>query len=230
MNYSKNKKYFKPVKFVSGIVCGVIALICLVVFALGCFEGQFFIMALIFAAAALAAALDSFKIFGYPTDADIDAAVTSQLSDLKQRALNKLGLDEDEVKEVAPIVIHGYVYQNSLITQGKDMEYRSNKYQAIMFLFSSNEVHCYTYDFSLTDNSQRESTDVYFYKDIVSVSTQTESTDYSVGKNKSIKVDCEYFKLTTTGGTSISCTVRNPDETQRSINGMRALIKSKKMA
>ena len=39
-----------------------------------------------------------------------------------------------------------------------------------------------------------------------------------------------YFKLTTTGGTSISCAVRNIDDAQRSINGMRTLIKSKKMA
>lgn len=96
--------------------------------------------------------------------------------------------------------------------------------------FSSNEVHCYTYDFSITESSQKESTDVYFYKDIVSVSTQTDGSEYSVGKGKSSQFDYEYFKLTTTGGTSISCAVRNIDDAQRSINGMRALIKSKKMA
>lgn len=220
MDYSKNQKYFKPVNLVPGIVCGVIALVGL--------AGKSFVMFLIFAVAA--AALIYLQIGGRPSDADIDAAVTSQLKHMKKRALNKLGLDEDEVKEIAPIVFDGYVYKNAQIKRGKDMKYRSSKYQAVMFLFSSNEVHCYTYDFSITENSQRESTDVYFYKDLVSVSTQTEGTEYSVGKGKSDKFDYEYFKLTTTGGTSISCAVRNVDDAQRSINGMRALIKSKKMA
>lgn len=220
MDYAKNQKYFKPVNLVPGIVCGVIAL--------GGLAAESFTTFLIFAIAA--AALIYLQIGGRPTDAEIDAVVTSQLHDMKKRALNKLGLDEDEVKEIAPIVFDGYVYKKALIKQGKDMKYRSNKYQAVMFLFSTNEVHCYTYDFSITENSQRESTDVYFYKDLVSVSTQTEGTEYSVGKGKSSQFDYEYFKLTTTGGTSISCAVRNADDAQRSINGMRALIKSKKMA
>lgn len=163
-------------------------------------------------------------------DEQIDAAVASQLSNMKERALKKLGLDEDEVNEIAPISFDGYVYKDALIKKGKDGKYRSSKYQAVMFFFSSNEVHCYTYDFSLIEDSQRESTDVYFYKDIVSVSTQTEGTEYTVGNGKSGKFDYEYFRLTTAGGTSISCSVRNADDAQRSINGMRSLIRSKKMA
>ena len=79
-----------------------------------------------------------------------------------------------------------YVYsKTALVKKGKDGLYRSNKYQAVMFFFSDNEVHCFTYDFSITASGQKESTDVYFYKDIVSVSTQTEGTEYSVGKGKS---------------------------------------------
>lgn len=219
MDYKKNQKYFQPANLKAGII---VCLIGLVLLAASPIVGII--------AIAFGALLIYIQVGGRPTDEEIDAAVTSQLKDMKARALRKLGVDEDEVSEIAPITFDGYVYNKALIKQGKDGKYRSSKYQAVMFFFSSNEVHCFTYDFSIVESSQKESTDVYFYKDIVSVSTQTEGTEYSVGKGKSSQFDYEYFKLTTTGGTSISCAVRNIDDAQRSINGMRSLIKNKKMA
>lgn len=219
MDYKKNQKYFQPTNLKAGIIVCIIGLVLLFVSP---------IVGII--AIAFGALLIYLQVGGRPTDEEIDAAVTSQLKDMKTRALRKLGIDEDEVSEIAPITFDGYVYDKALIKQGKDGKYRSSKYQAVMFFFSSNEVHCFTYDFSIVESSQKESTDVYFYKDIVSVSTQTEGTEYSVGKGKSSQFDYEYFKLTTTGGTSISCAVRNIDDAQRSINGMRSLIKNKKMA
>lgn len=219
MDYKKNLKYFQPMNLKFAIIVCIIG-----VFLLAASP----VVGLL--AIALGVVIIVLQVKGRPTDEEIDSAVTSQLKDMKARALRKLGVDEDEVNEIVPITFDGYVYNKALIKMGKDGKYRSNKYQAVMFFFSSNEVHCFTYDFSITESSQRESTDVYFYKDIVSVSTQTEGTEYSVGKGKSSQFDYEYFKLTTTGGTSISCSVRNIDDAQRSINGMRSLIKSKKMA
>lgn len=220
MDYKKNANYFKPLNLKVPIILVIIGLIALSANAL---------VGLLIVAAGIAWIV--LQVKGRPTDEEIDAAVTSQLKGMRKRALKKLGVDEDEVSEIAPITFDGYVYdKKAIIKQGKDGKYRSSKYQAVMFLFSSNEVHCFTYDFSIVENSQKESTDVYFYKDIVSVSTQTDGTEYSVGKGKSSQFDYEYFKLTTTGGTSISCSVRNIDDAQRSINGMRSLIKSKKMA
>ena len=220
MDYVKNKKYFKPLVLKFPLIVCAVGLVLLM-------AEQVLIGLLAIAAGAVIIFL---QIKGKPSDEEIDAAVVSHLSEMKARALKKLGVDEDEVSEIAPISFDGYVYNNAQIKLGKDGKYRSNKYQAVMFFFSGNEVHCYTYDFSITEMGQRESTDVYFYKDIVSVSTQTSGTEYSVGKGKSSQFDYEYFKLTTTGGTSISCSVRNIDDAQRSINGMRSLIKSKKMA
>lgn len=219
MDYKKNQKYFQPTNLKAGIIVCIIGLVLL---AASPITGII--------AIAIGALLIYLQVGGRPTDEEIDAAVTSQLKDMKTRALRKLGVDEDEVSEIAPITFDGYVYNKALIKKGKDGKYRSSKYQAVMFFFSSNEVHCFTYDFSIVESSQKESTDVYFYKDIVSVSTQTDGTEYSVGKGKSSQFDYEYFKLTTTGGTSISCAVRNIDDAQRSINGMRSLIKNKKMA
>lgn len=222
MDKKKIQKYFKPTNMNLGIIICVVGLMS--------FAGDVMAGLVI---TAIGAALIFFQVAGRPSDEDIDNLVASQLSNLKERAMRKLGVDEDEVSEVAPISFDGYVYNNAQIKCGKDGKFRSNKYEAVMFFFSANEVHCYTYNFCITDGTQRESTDVYFYKDLVSVSTQTdgkEFVDHSKKKAKTVKFDYEYFKLTTTGGTSISCSVRDVDTAQRSINGMRTLIKTKKMA
>lgn len=159
------------------------------------------------------------------TDQDYDMEIVKQLVGLKERAMNKLGLDEDEVNEIEPITIHGFKYRGyDRAKYGEDFLWRTNKYEAVMFLFSQHELHCYTWTFDTLKQEQRERTDVYFYKDIVSVTTETDTVEVL-----STKFDCEYFKLTTTGGTSISASVRDLDNAQRSINAMRALIKNKKM-
>lgn len=224
MDYAKNKQYFRPLNLKLGIIISVIGLISI------CANFSVLLGVLMITAGITFIVL---QIMGRPSDEDIDRATKSKLKNMKTRALEKLGVDEDEVNEIAPIVFDGYNYTRSLIKRGKDGKYRSSKYQAVMFFFSSNEVYCYTYDFSIVENSQKEATDVYFYKDIVSVSTQTDGVEYSVGKGKVDPFDpfdYESFKLTTAGGTSISCSVRNYDNAQRSINGMRALIREKKMA
>ena len=220
MSYKKNGKYFDYISLKPGIITVFIGFL---------FIGANVFLGLIIMG--VGGLLIYLQISGRATDTELDAFAISKLDDMKKRALKKLGVDEEEVNEIEPIAFDGYVYDNDArIKKGKDGLYRSNKYQSVMFFFSSNEVHCYTYDFFLDRDNQRESTDVYFYKDLVSVSTQTEGTEYSVGKGKSSKFDYEYFKLTTTGGNYISCSVKNINDAQRSINGMRTLIKSKKMA
>ena len=96
--------------------------------------------------------------------------------------------------------------------------------EVVCFFFSQNEVHCYVYKFNTLRNQFFEETEVYFYKDIVSCSTSTEVVQF-LNNN----VNYEYFKLTTTGGTSISASFRDIDYAQRSINAMRSLLKIKKM-
>lgn len=159
-----------------------------------------------------------------PSDAQYDNEVTKKLNDLKPKALAALGLDEDEVKEIEPITFDGYVYKNaSNAKKGADNLWRTNKYEYVILFFSENEVHCYTYNFDTTADRKTEATDVYFYKDIVSVSTASDSE-----KLLDETVDYEYFKLTTAGGTALSVSLRDVGNAQRSINAMRTLLKVKK--
>lgn len=159
-----------------------------------------------------------------PTDAQYDGEVVKALNNLRQKALNKLGIDEDEVKEIEPISFDGYVYKGATeLKRGADGLFRTNKYECVQLFFSQNEVHCYTFNFDTTSDKHFESTDVYFYKDIVSVSTSSESE-----KVKDTTVEYETFKLTTAGGTALQVSLRDVNNAQRSINAMRSLLRQKK--
>lgn len=160
----------------------------------------------------------------YISDEQYDINVKRNLFALRSQAINALGIDESEVQEIAPIEFDGYAYTGAQkIKQGKDGRFRSNKYQSVIILFSVNEAHVYKYTYDTTCDKHSEETDVYFYKDIVSVSTSTDIIEV-LGK----KIESEYFKLTTAGGNALSVSVFDIDGAQRSINAMRALLREKK--
>ena len=163
------------------------------------------------------------------TDAQYDAAVRSELQGMQQKALDKLGIDIDEVKEIEPIIIDGYVYENSKFPlwykKGEDGLWRTNVYKVVYLFFSQNEVHSYTCEYCTTQEQKSESTDVYFYQDIVSAST--ESAVSTIGNEQ---IQYESFKLTTSGGTSLRAAVRDSELAQRSISAMRQLLRAKKVS
>lgn len=220
MDYQKNQKYFQTISYKGPIILIVIG----VIIFLGGLSGSAgaAIVGLLVAGGGVAYIV--MKTKNIVTDAEYDASVSSMLNNMQAKALNKLGVDEDEVKEIAPISFDGYVYKGaSQAKKGEDGLWRTNKYESVMLFFSEHEVHCYTYNFDTTSQKQTEATDVYFYKDIVSVSTASDSVQV-LGQN----VDYEYFKLTTAGGTALSVSLRDVSNAQRSINAMRALLKAKK--
>lgn len=230
MNFELARRYFKVIDETINYKASAIAIGIGVAFLL-----LFRSSALMVIIALAAIALGVYMIVGkmnnikkekasVPTDLEYDNEVAKQLNGLQARALNKLGLDEDEVKEIDPISFDGYVYKGANNYKvGADNLYRTNKYEAVMLLFSQNEVHCYTYRFDTTEDKKTEETDVYFYKDIVSVSTASDEVKFG-GKS----FNYEYFKLTTAGGTALTVSLRDVNNAQRSINAMRSLLREKK--
>lgn len=218
MDYKKNQKYFKKTNKKGPIICIVIGLLIMMMGRGGIFIGLLLIAAGI--------GIIVLQIKGAVSDEEYDASVASQLNDMKQRALSKLGIDEDEVTEIEPIAISGYNYNGfNNAKRGKDNRWRTDRYRYALLFFSPNEVHCYTYDFKTTADEKTEATDVYFYKDIVSVSTASETT--KIYEND---YNYETFKLTTAGGTALTVSIRDMDNVQRSVNAMRQLLRQKKQA
>lgn len=233
MDYKKNKKYFSSTGCLMILLYFIawwfIAAVCIAIFnqifgeqAGGTLGTLVSIIAIVL--------IVIFVNKGKMTDAQYDASVKEQLKAMEQRALDKLGIDIDEVKEIAPIVIDGYNYNDfTLYKKGKDGLWRTNMYKVIYLFFSQNEVHAYTCEFCTTEEQKKESTDVYFYQDIVSASTESSTATFKL-KNKDEKVQYESFKLTTSGGTSLLVSIRDSDHAQRSISAMRQLLRAKKMS
>lgn len=224
MDYQKNLKYFATFSLKVPVILTVIGVIVFLV-GIGGSAG-----AVIFGLLLIAAGVGTIvsKVKGKISDEEYDSEIFSNLNNVNKKALDKLGVDEDEVNEIAPITFDGYVVKGfDYAKKGKDNKWRTNKYRSTTLLFSANEVHCYTYTFSTTEEKKSEETDVYFYKDIVSVSTASDTVKFE-GEIKD--TEFEYFKLTTAGGTALQVTLRDVDGAQRSINAMRQLLKQKKMA
>ena len=163
------------------------------------------------------------------SDDEYDSIVTKYADSLKSRAMSKLGVDESKVNEIAPIFMGGYDFEGAdKFKQGNDKIWRSNVYKSIMLFFSRNELHCYTIRFKTTENLiLGEGTDVYFYQDIVSASTASESNKITIGGKETI-INSEVFRLTTKGGTSLTVNIIDSRHAQESVNAMRALLREKK--
>ena len=156
----------------------------------------------------------------------LDKAAKAQLKKVHSQALIKLGINNEAVKEIPPIVFDGYIYNDAMVKKGIDGKYRSDKYKALVFFFSSNEIYCYSYEFSLTSDVQNETTYVFQYRDIESVSLQTEHASTTIEKNTSF--DYTVFKLAAKDGKSLACTVNIAKKAQNSVKNMLAIIEQKK--
>jgi hypothetical protein len=227
IDYEGNTKYFQPVSYKSGIVLGVIGLILLLTGKPGAV-----LVGLLFGG--LGAFLIYRQVAGRPTDRDIDRQVNGVLDELPQRALAKLGLDADEVKLLDPIIVGGYPLglRGIPVKVGKDGKPRSSMFEGVAIFFAEQELHAYKYQVSLVKKDQSgERTDVYFYRDVVSVSTKSYTTSVPVvGEAKPQTLRTEVFTLTTSGGTDVECSMDASDELAgRNIQGARQLVRNKKM-
>lgn len=230
MNYKRNKKYFTSS---IGLMYLGLTLIIFGVFTLpiSFFIGTVFIPIILIVGGIVCFIVQSSS---KPSGKDIDDDLFNFLAkqDLKSRALDRLGIDESEVMEIEPVYFDGYHFEgSSVVRDKKDNKARASMGRAVYFFFTKNEVYCYTYTVSLIDNNISEDTDTYFYSDIVSVATTTATgTISNPAKPTMAPINYQYdcFKLTTTGGTSMQAGLRDKAGAERSINGMRNLIKAKK--
>jgi hypothetical protein len=171
------------------------------------------------------------------TDNDIDKVCENHLKNLKSMAINKLGIDEDQVEEAPPISFCWYHYDALMQVKpqykmGADGTLRSSHYKGLIYLFSAEQIYYYEYRFSLLEDKKQEMTDEYFYNDVVSVSTKSDIITYG-DENATFggtvhSVNVETFTLTTSGGTSVGATLRNIEDAQDTINAMKNLLRSKK--
>ncbi len=104
----------------------------------------------------------------------------------KEAALSHLGVDEDQVKEINPICFQYYVINDEknlprYIKYVKESDvYVSSIYQVTWLFFGSDQVYVHSKSFDVTSDATQSQTEEYFYKDIVSFSTENQSKQESI--------------------------------------------------
>jgi hypothetical protein len=170
------------------------------------------------------------------TDAQYDEIVKQYLAktDFKQKALNKIGLDESELKEIDPVHFEGYLFdgKKTFSKRGKDGLWRSSAYQVSWLFFSSTQVYLYQNTFHLDEDGKKEATEEYFYKDITNFATSSDTVETSYWDPQKKKymlenVDSNRFALTVPGD-KFYCSMEQNEYTERAIQGMKAKLREKK--
>ncbi len=187
------------------------------------------------------------------SDAEIDQWTQEDLNKLSQRSLEKMGIDASELvgegvtitgprlKDLGPAKF-GY-------RKGKDNILRFTPVNSTIINFTQSQLLVYRCALDLiTGNPVNEATDEYFYRDVVSVQTLSDTINVSLpglGKEfQSLQLNAtEFFRLTTSGGTSVSMALRDPSLIQklgggeiptttaeRAIQTIRTMLREKKGA
>jgi hypothetical protein len=231
IDYARNKKYFTQ----AGLKRPIIAVVVGILLFLAGISANSGVTALLGFLIAAAGGARIYFLLNGPKDQDIDRDAIETVADLQERALSKLGLDPDQVRLIEPVIANGYLFasigDDVLIKLGKDKKFRASNYEGVVIFFSEHQLHSYKFQFSLVNPDEfRESTDEYFYRDVVSVATSSESYKVRLISGESRQVTWEEFKLTTSGATSIRSSIRDQSSVAKSIAGARNLIRDRKMA
>lgn len=185
------------------------------------------------------------------SDAEIEQWTQEDLKKLNQRSLEKMGIDASEMVAEG-VIITGPRLSNLGpakfgYRKGKDNILRFTPINSTIINFTQNQLLVYRCALDLiSGNPVNEATDEYFYRDVVSVQTSSETVSVSLpGKQfQGLQLNAaETFKLTTSGGTSVSMALRDPSLIQkmgggeiptttaeRAIQTIRKMLREKKGA
>ena len=151
-------------------------------------------------------------------------SIRSQYNSM-QKAIDKIGLDPDEVKEIPPVYFEGFRFDNAYAKKTIGGRWVSSTYEITWLFFSDSQVHVYRCRFNLDDDYKTEITDEYFYKDITSFTTISEEETTRSGE----RIPTETFKLRG-AGIEFSCSLTEMRDFETSIRGMKQKLREKKNA
>lgn len=149
---------------------------------------------------------------------------------LKEKALKKLGIEEEEVKEVTPLIVWGFkpdenvrwLYRLGNIALSPTVE------TTFMF-FSESRVYLYNYSFNTISGAKKESSDEFSYRDIVNISTIEETVEKRGGKKgKEIFTTTFTMLALTVPGDKMIFGCINDEDTERMVKAVKQKLREKK--
>lgn len=123
---------------------------------------------------------------------------------LRQKAIEKIGLDESEIQEIEPIMLSSFVFNSSTYWKYFGDCIVSSKFGVTWLFFSAEQIYTYTYIFDMTGDSVEEITHDLFYTDITCFTTKTDLVENIIRRelDKNNKRGC--LGMTSTKDVSVS--------------------------
>lgn len=166
---------------------------------------------------------------------------------LKQRAIEKIGLDESQISEIPPVVLNSFICRGDNVkvkSEESDVKgiwrHVSNIYKVTWIFFSATQLYTYTYQYDSISDNVVESTRDFFYKDITCIRTEHEIEERIIERNegcgclkkkesKYYHSNPEYDKLSiTVPGDDYWFWCETNDTIEQSIQAAKAMIREKK--
>lgn len=147
---------------------------------------------------------------------------------LRNKALSKIGLDEEEVNEIPPAVFEGFVFKNAFAKKRANGNWVSSSYQVAWLFFSSTQIYVYRCTFNMDDDKKKESTDEFFFKDVTSFSTSSETeTAHGLGSER-FEIESNMFIMVVPGD-KIFVPMDGVPNSEEIIQAMKQKLREKKM-
>ncbi len=158
--------------------------------------------------------------------------------DSKNKAIAKIGLDESEIQEIAPIMLASFVYDDDVLIKVENQIAVSSQYAITWIFFSATQIYTYKYIFDTTSDNTWEITNDFFYSDVTCLTTiraLKEKIDISITKGcltsgeNTVKNNyvVDTFEIIVPG-TSYSFSMRNNESFEQSLQAAKAMLREKK--
>jgi hypothetical protein len=147
--------------------------------------------------------------------------------DFRAKAISKIGLDEDQIKEIPPARFEGYVFENSYAKRTKKGKWVSSSYKVVWLFFSSTQVYVYEHTFHMDSDDVSEGTDEFFYKDITSFSTASITETARGLGDKKFEVQTNMFKMVVPGD-QMTVPMEGVKDSEAIIQAMKQQLREKK--
>ena len=145
----------------------------------------------------------------------------------KQKAISKIGLDVDQIREIPPAMFEGFVFKNAYAKKRAKGSWVSSAYQVSWVFFSSTQVYIYRYTFNLDEDKKNESTDEFFYKDVTSFSTSSETESARGLGDQKFEVETAKFCMVVPGD-KLFVSMDGVSDAEAIIQGMKQKLREKK--
>lgn len=158
--------------------------------------------------------------------------------DFKAKAIAKIGLDESQIQEIAPIMLADFVFDDDAIIKADNQMVVTSQFAVTWIFFSATQLYTYQYVFDTTSDNTWETTKDFFYTDVTCLTIERavkEKIDISIKKGclasgeNTVKNNyvVDTFQIIVPGA-SYSFSMRNAQNVEQSLQAAKAMLREKK--